>query len=193
MSFQAFPDNQQLTKHVESTSVSCLDAGSTPASSTWKGVKLPRNTKKDTDNLFDYQCLSLFCTVLLSGLPACPNLGALVLCGRQGVRLPQCDSPTAENGNMMHDSGYVGLSYQGSRIVSRQPKINNIPMGCGIQNNHNSHINYSAKYFVFGFIQYLCGKLNVNAVQFATAEIATRNMARLQWSRIFYHDMHQIP
>ena len=123
MSFRAFPDNQQLTKHVESTSVSCLDAGSTPASSTWKGVKLPRNTKKDTDSLFDYQCLSLFCTVLLSGLPACPNLGALVLCGRQGVRLPQCDSPTAENGNMMHDSGYVGLSYQGSRIVSRQPQF----------------------------------------------------------------------
>lgn len=30
-------------------------------------------------------------------------------------RLPQCDSPTAQNGNMMHDSGSVGLSYQGSR------------------------------------------------------------------------------
>ena len=30
-------------------------------------------------------------------------------------RLPQWDSPTAQNGNMMHDSGSVGLSYQGSR------------------------------------------------------------------------------
>ena len=30
-------------------------------------------------------------------------------------RLPQCDSPTAQNINMMHDSGSVGLSYQGSR------------------------------------------------------------------------------
>ncbi len=30
-------------------------------------------------------------------------------------RLPQCDSPTAQNGNMMHESGTVGLSYQGSR------------------------------------------------------------------------------
>lgn len=30
-------------------------------------------------------------------------------------RLPQCDSPTDPNGNMMHDSGPVGLSYQGSR------------------------------------------------------------------------------
>ena len=30
-------------------------------------------------------------------------------------RLPQCDSPTDQNGNMMHDSGSVGLSYQGSR------------------------------------------------------------------------------
>ena len=33
----------------------------------------------------------------------------------QCERLPQCDSPTAQNGNMMHDSGSVGLSYQGSR------------------------------------------------------------------------------
>ena len=31
------------------------------------------------------------------------------------MRLPRCDSPTAQNGNMMHDSGSVGLSYQGSR------------------------------------------------------------------------------
>ena len=31
------------------------------------------------------------------------------------MRLPQCDSPTVQNGNMMHDSGAVGLSYQGSR------------------------------------------------------------------------------
>jgi REP element-mobilizing transposase RayT len=30
-------------------------------------------------------------------------------------RLPQWDSPTAQNGNMMHDSGAVGLSYYGSR------------------------------------------------------------------------------
>ena len=30
-------------------------------------------------------------------------------------RLPQWDSPTAQNGNMMHDSGCVGLSYYGSR------------------------------------------------------------------------------
>ena len=30
-------------------------------------------------------------------------------------RLPQCDSPTAQNGNMMHESGTVGLSYYGSR------------------------------------------------------------------------------
>ena len=30
-------------------------------------------------------------------------------------RLPQCDSPTAQNGNMMHESGTVGLSYHGSR------------------------------------------------------------------------------
>ena len=30
-------------------------------------------------------------------------------------RLPQCDSPTAQIVNMMHDSGSVGLSYQGSR------------------------------------------------------------------------------
>ena len=30
-------------------------------------------------------------------------------------RLPQCDSPTVQNENMMHDSGAVGLSYQGSR------------------------------------------------------------------------------
>ena len=30
-------------------------------------------------------------------------------------RLPQWDSPTAKNGNMMHDSGAVGLSYHGSR------------------------------------------------------------------------------
>ena len=30
-------------------------------------------------------------------------------------RLPQCDSPTAPNENMMHDSGSVGLSYNGSR------------------------------------------------------------------------------
>ena len=37
VSFRAFPDNQQLTKHVESTFVSCLDAGSTPASSTSDG------------------------------------------------------------------------------------------------------------------------------------------------------------
>ena len=37
MSFRAFPDNQQLTKHVESTFVSCLDAGSTPASYTMDG------------------------------------------------------------------------------------------------------------------------------------------------------------
>ena len=32
-------------------------------------------------------------------------------------RLPQWDSPTAQNGNMMHDSGPVGLSYQGSRML----------------------------------------------------------------------------
>ena len=31
-------------------------------------------------------------------------------------RLPQWDSPTAQNGNMMHDSGSVGLSYYGSRF-----------------------------------------------------------------------------
>jgi REP element-mobilizing transposase RayT len=30
-------------------------------------------------------------------------------------RLPQWDSPTAQNGNMMHESGTVGLSYHGSR------------------------------------------------------------------------------
>ena len=30
-------------------------------------------------------------------------------------RLPQCDSPTAQNGNMMQDLGSVGLSYYGSR------------------------------------------------------------------------------
>jgi REP element-mobilizing transposase RayT len=30
-------------------------------------------------------------------------------------RLPQWDSPTAQNGNMMHESGTVGLSYYGSR------------------------------------------------------------------------------
>ncbi len=30
-------------------------------------------------------------------------------------RLPQCDSPTVENGNMMYNSESVGLSYQGSR------------------------------------------------------------------------------
>ena len=30
-------------------------------------------------------------------------------------RLPQWDSPTAQNGNMMHDGGSVGLSYYGSR------------------------------------------------------------------------------
>ncbi len=30
-------------------------------------------------------------------------------------RLPQCDSSTVQNENMMHDSGAVGLSYQGSR------------------------------------------------------------------------------
>ena len=30
-------------------------------------------------------------------------------------RLPQWDSPTAPNKNMMHDSGSVGLSYHGSR------------------------------------------------------------------------------
>ena len=30
-------------------------------------------------------------------------------------RLPRCDSPTDQNGNMMHESGTVGLSYQGSR------------------------------------------------------------------------------
>ena len=31
-------------------------------------------------------------------------------------RLPQWDSPTAQNGNMMHESGSVGLSYYGSRF-----------------------------------------------------------------------------
>ena len=31
-------------------------------------------------------------------------------------RLPQWDSPTAQNGNMMHESGTVGLSYYGSRF-----------------------------------------------------------------------------
>ena len=31
------------------------------------------------------------------------------------IRLPQCDSPTDQNGNMMHDSGSVGLSYHDSR------------------------------------------------------------------------------
>ena len=30
-------------------------------------------------------------------------------------RLPQWDSPTVQNGNMMHESGTVGLSYHGSR------------------------------------------------------------------------------
>ena len=35
-------------------------------------------------------------------------------------RLPQCDSPTARNGNMMHESGTVGLSYQGSRIEKNE-------------------------------------------------------------------------
>ena len=30
-------------------------------------------------------------------------------------RLPQCDSPTAHDGNMMHDSGSVGLPYHDSR------------------------------------------------------------------------------
>ena len=33
----------------------------------------------------------------------------------QCERLPQCDSPTAQNGNMMHDSGSVGLPYHDSR------------------------------------------------------------------------------
>ena len=32
------------------------------------------------------------------------------------MRLPQCDSPTTQNGNMMHDSGAVGLSYHDSRL-----------------------------------------------------------------------------
>ena len=31
-------------------------------------------------------------------------------------RLPQWDSPTAQNGSMMHESGSVGLSYYGSRF-----------------------------------------------------------------------------
>ena len=33
----------------------------------------------------------------------------------QCERLPQCDSPTDQNGNMMHDSGAVGLPYHDSR------------------------------------------------------------------------------
>ena len=32
------------------------------------------------------------------------------------MRLPQCDSPTTQNGNMMHDSGAVGLPYHDSRL-----------------------------------------------------------------------------
>ena len=60
MSFRAFPDNQQLTKHVESTSVSCLDAGSTPASSTMDG---------DTD--------LPSARVSISGVTGCHNVTAL--------------------------------------------------------------------------------------------------------------------
>ena len=33
--------------------------GSTPSSSTSKGEKVPRNTKKDTDNQKDCRCLSV--------------------------------------------------------------------------------------------------------------------------------------
>ena len=35
-------------------------------------------------------------------------------------RLPRCDSPTPQNGNMMYDSGTVGLFYQGSRIEKNE-------------------------------------------------------------------------
>ena len=41
-------------------------------------------------------------------LPQCERLS-------QCERLPQCDSPTAHDGNIMHDSGSVGLPYHDSR------------------------------------------------------------------------------
>ena len=57
---QSRHEKQSRNKHVESTSVTCLDEGSTPSSSTRKGEKVPRNTKKDTDNQKDCRCLFLF-------------------------------------------------------------------------------------------------------------------------------------
>ena len=50
-------------------------------------------------------------------------------------RLPQWDSPTVQNGNMMHDGGSVGLSYYGSR--------NNVSM------YHGSRIIVSTELFRF--------------------------------------------
>ena len=99
MSFRAFPDNQQLTKHVESTSVSCLDAGSTPASSTWKGVKLPRNTKKDTDNqkivgVFLFLHRPVLQTISMSKFGCAGSFAAATVCGCHSVTALQPKTET---------------------------------------------------------------------------------------------------
>ena len=48
------------TKRVESFWAPCLDAGSTPATSTFEGDFIPSKSTKDIDNQLDCQCLFLF-------------------------------------------------------------------------------------------------------------------------------------
>ena len=64
------------------------------------------------------------------------------------MRLPQCDSPTIPKGNDNTDGGSVGLSYHGSRNFVFRRNV------------------------LYWKIQYLCRKMNVNAIQSTTKEIA---------------------
>ena len=56
--------------------------------------------------------------------------------------LPQWDSPTAQNGNMMHESGSVGLSYYGSRNHGSrcdEPIIDDSQLDKNEEMQHRSH------------------------------------------------------
>ena len=53
------------------------------------------------------------------------------------MRLPQCDSPTAQNRNMMHDSGSVGLPYHDSRC--EEPIIDDSQLDKNEEMQRRSH------------------------------------------------------